>query len=118
MRSYCAESAGGIARSTASGSGAFSEGWREQAARTHAKPRTRVVRTYWEITGRRLPRHRGNIGLGRPDQCNDPANYAPPEEKIQQKDRQRIALAAQQSNDRRQKIHAKQEGHVHTSIHS
>src|SRR5580704_185281 len=124
MRSYCAASAGAMACRLALGSGAGAAlGCEEQADReTPNHPTTACISRGLRITGVELPHHRGHITLRRPDQRDDPSNHAPPQEKVQQEDGQRVPPAARQRNNRRQEIHEgsktkakerKKEGQVH-----
>src|ERR1700757_2029204 len=102
--SYLTESAAGIACRMACGSGASAPCCCEQPARATPANTIDAKRTCRVITSLNSPRDRWNIVLARPHQRNDPSNHAPAEKEIQQEDRERIALAARQRNDRRQEV--------------
>src|ERR1700756_3837166 len=108
MRSTCAGSAAGMPCKTASGSGGFAAVCcEEHPARKISASTIAVTRMPRDlpITGPKLPHHRGNVVLRRPDQRDDPPNHAPSQEKVEQEDCEEVALAPRQRNDRRQKIH-------------
>src|ERR1700680_3253433 len=63
------------------------------AERTRRRREPTSTHHYWEIR------------LECPDQGNDPPNHGPPEEEVQKHNRGRVALAAGEGNDGRQKIH-------------
>src|SRR5579864_449018 len=80
------------------------------AACTRPKRREKSIATrFAEGSLPVIPRRRGNVTLRRPHQRHDPPDHAPSQEQVQQKDRQQIALASRQRNDRRQKIHQRAE---------
>src|ERR1700676_711395 len=107
MRSTCAALAAGMACNTTSGAGGIAAFCCEHAAREIPNNRiddTRRLRDLL-ITGPRLPHHRGNVLLRRPYQADDPSDYGPSQEKIEQENREKIPLTSSQGDDRRQKIH-------------
>src|ERR1700722_8613190 len=97
-----------MACNTTSGAGGFVASGCEEHA-TIAIPSNAISdvsrRRDLPITGPTSPHHRGNVVLRRPNQRDNPSNYAPSQEQIQQEDRRQVPLAASQRNDRRQKIH-------------
>src|ERR1035438_9554699 len=106
-----------MACNTTSGAGGFAASWWEehatreiQASTTADTPmrtdlpitgpklphhRGNVVfrRPDLPITGPKLPHHRGNVVFRRPDQRDDPSDDAPSQEKVEQEDREEVALA-------------------------
>src|SRR6266542_4437537 len=95
-------SAGGIACRIASGVASCGAGGLVQPVSAAASIMMHPVRE--EITAPDLPRHHGNIVLCGPDQRHEPADYAPSQKEVEQKDRKSIPLASGQRDDRRQEI--------------
>src|ERR1035437_3801208 len=97
-----------MACNTTSGAGGFAASWWEEHATREIQASTTAgtpMRTDLPITGPKLPHHRGNVVFRRPDQRDDPSDDAPSQEKVEQEDREEVALAPGQRNDRRQEIH-------------
>src|SRR5262245_59359258 len=105
MRSDCAESAGGITCSAATGSGGEAEFCCELHARiTRVINSTGSSRQERTITTPRLPHHHDIIVLCRPHDYDNPANDAPSQEKVQEENCEQIPLAPRQCYERRQKV--------------
>src|ERR1700751_3057510 len=102
MRSTCAGSAVGILCNTTSGSGGFAafscEVHPVREIPTSTIAAVRMPRNL-PITGPKLPHHRGNVVLRRPDQRDNPPNHAPPQKQIEQEDGEEVPLAPRQRND-------------------
>src|SRR5712691_10369593 len=108
MRSTCTGSAAGMLCKTTSGSGGLAAFCCEEHPAREIP--ASILAAVWmprdlPITGPKLPHHRGNVVLRRPDQCDDPSNHAPTQKQIEQEDREEVPFAPRQCNDRRQKIH-------------